>query len=98
MLSGMRAAFDAMLAEFDPDRMQEEFDKLLNKGLVPAKLRYWDLYRDKRREMVKDPETSFRRLFGEAFARAYEEQLNQLKAHERGSRRAGSTKRRPSDT
>jgi len=96
MLSGMRAAFEAMLAEFDPDRMQEEFDKLLNKGLVPAKLRYWDLFRDKRREMVKDPETNFRRLFGETFARAYEEQLNQLKAHERG--RAGSPSRTPSDT
>jgi type VI secretion system FHA domain protein len=97
MLSGMRAAFEAMLAEFDPDRMQEEFDRLLNKGLVPAKLRYWDLYRDKRREMAKDPEASFRRLFGEAFARAYEEQLSELKAHERGSSRAGSTNRTPTD-
>ena len=85
-----------MLAEFDPDRMQEEFDKLLNKGLVPAKMRYWDLFRDKRREMATDPETSFRQLFGEAFAKAYEEQLNQLKAHERG--RPGSPNRAPSDT
>ena len=25
------------------------------KGLMPAKLRYWDLYREKRDEMVKDP-------------------------------------------
>ena len=30
--------------------------------------------------MVKDPEASFRELFGEEFARAYEEQLRQLKA------------------
>jgi len=96
MLAGMRAAFEKMLAEFDPDRMQEEFDKLLNKGLVPAKMRYWDLFRDKRREMATDPETSFRQLFGEAFAKAYEEQLNQLKAHERG--RPGSPNRAPSDT
>ena len=30
--------------------------------------------------MVKDPEATFRELFGEEFARAYEEQLRQLKA------------------
>ena len=43
MLAGMRMAFESMLAEFDPDRLQQEFDRQLNKGLVPAKLRYWDL-------------------------------------------------------
>jgi type VI secretion system protein ImpI len=79
MLAGMRVAFEAMLAQFDPDRLQEEFDRQLSKGLVPAKLRYWELFRDRRDEIVKDPEASFRRLFGEAFARAYEEQLKQLK-------------------
>ena len=49
MLEGMRMAFDAMLAEFDPDRLQEQFDRQLSKGSlisIPAKLRYWDLYRD----------------------------------------------------
>ena len=95
MLAGMRVAFESMLAEFDPDRLQEEFDRQLSKGLVPAKLRYWDLFREKRHEIVKDPEASFRRLFGEEFARAYEEQLKQLKAQERG---AGSKNRKPSDT
>ena len=37
MLAGMRTAFESMLAEFDPDRLQEEFDRQLAKGLVPAK-------------------------------------------------------------
>ena len=35
--------------EFDPDRLQEQFDRQLKKGsllAVPAKLRYWELYRD----------------------------------------------------
>jgi predicted component of type VI protein secretion system len=68
-----------MLAEFDPDRLQEEFDRQASKSLVPAKLRYWDSLREKSREMAKDPEATFRQLFGEAFARAYEEQLKQLK-------------------
>ena len=78
MLAGMRVAFEAMLAHFDPDRLQEEFDRT-SKGLVPAKLRYWDLFRERRQDFVKDPEATFRRLFGEEFARAYEEQLKLLK-------------------
>ncbi|MEP7305008.1 MAG: type VI secretion system-associated FHA domain protein TagH [Acidobacteriota bacterium] len=86
MLAGMRAAFESMLAEFDADRLQQTFDHQLSKGLVPSKkLRYWDLYREKGADIVKDREASFRRMFGEAFARAYDEQLDQLKAeHPRG--------------
>jgi len=78
MLTGIRVAFEAMLAEFDPDRLQEQFDRQLSKGLVPAKLRYWDLFRERHGEIARDPQASFHRLFGEEFARAYEEQLQQL--------------------
>jgi type VI secretion system FHA domain protein len=90
MLAGMRVAFESMLAEFDPDRLQEDFDRQAGKGLVPAKMRYWDLFREKRREMVKDPEQAFRQLFGEEFARAYEEQLKQLKSRDVGASGAPS--------
>src|SRR5262249_52824231 len=82
MLAGMRVAFEAMLAEFDPDRLQEDFDRQANKGIGLSKMRYGDQFRDKRREMAKDPEATFRQLFGERFARAYEEQLQQLKKQE----------------
>jgi type VI secretion system FHA domain protein len=85
MLAGMRTAFEAMLAEFDPDRLQEEFDRQLAKGLVPAKLRYWDSYRERQQQAAKDPEATFRRLFGEEFARAYEDQLRALKSQDRGT-------------
>lgn len=83
ILAATRLAFETMLAQFDPDRLQEEFDRLMKKGSilgVPAKLRYWDLYRDKYGDMVKDADTSYRKLFGEEFAKAYEEQLARLKA------------------
>jgi type VI secretion system FHA domain protein len=83
MLAGMRVAFDAMLAEFNPDRLQTEFDRLGKGSLVPGKLRYWDLYRDKFSDMVSDADTSFRELFGQEFAKAYEEQLERLKAQGR---------------
>src|SRR5688572_19720643 len=86
MLAGVRVAFEAMLGELDPDALQDEFDRQLKKGSllsVPAKLRYWDLSRDKIHDMVKDPVTTFRELFGEEFAKAYEEQLRRLKAQSR---------------
>jgi type VI secretion system FHA domain protein len=92
MLAGMRVAFEAMLADFDPDTLQKEFDAQIGKHalpLVPTKMRYWDLYRDRRQAMMKDPEATFARLFGEEFRQAYEEQFRNLKA----SRRARAQQR-----
>jgi type VI secretion system FHA domain protein len=86
MLAGVRLAFDAMLERFDPDRLQEAFDRQVKKGAllaVPAKLRYWDLYRETVRDMVSDADKSFRTLFGDDFGAAYEEQLRRLKARGR---------------
>ena len=60
ILSAMRLAFESMLAQFDPNRLQEEFDRQMKKGSilgVPAKLRYWDLYRDKYADLAKDAQT-----------------------------------------
>jgi type VI secretion system protein len=88
MLAGVRVAFEAMLGEFDPDRLREQFDKHVKKGGLlsgPAKLRYWEMYDEKFRAMVKDQESTFRDLFGEEFARAYEEQLERLKAVSRAN-------------
>lgn len=83
LVSAMRIAFEAMLAQFDPDRLQDEFDRRAKIGSiigVPAKLRYWDLYRDRYGEMLKEGDASFRKLYGEDFARAYEEQLERLRS------------------
>jgi type VI secretion system FHA domain protein len=85
MLAGMRTAFEAMLHEFHPDRLQEQFDRQIKRGsliAVGSKLRYWDLYRDLHEQLFKDPDVTFRKLFGDAFAKAYEEQLQRLKAQE----------------
>jgi len=90
VLAGMRVAFQAMLGEFDPDRLQEQFDKQMGGGiaLVPAKMRYWELFRARNAEMAKDPEDTFERLFGDEFRRAYEEQFRQLKAQRQQRREA----------
>src|SRR4051794_18582495 len=92
MLAGLRVAFDAMLTEFDADRLQEGFDAQMSKHalpLIPAKMRYWELYRDKCQELVKDPDATFDRLFGEEFKRAYEEQFRKLKAARRSRAQPG---------
>jgi len=83
MLAGVRVAFEAMLSEFNPDRLQEEFDRQGKGSLMPGKLRYWDLYRGRFSDMVSDADASFRELFGQEFAKAYEEQLERLKAQGR---------------
>jgi len=83
MIAAMRLAFESMLAQFDPVRLQDDFDRQMKKGSilgVPAKLRYWDLYRDKYGELAKDADASFRTLFGEEFAQAYADQLERLQA------------------
>jgi type VI secretion system protein ImpI len=89
MLVGVRVAFEAMLSEFHPDHLQEQFDRQLKKGAlvsIPARLRYWDLYRDWIHDMVRDADTSFRELFGDEFARAYEDQLKRLKSQGRAGK------------
>ena len=87
----------AMLTHFQPDQLQEQFDRQLKRNALSsmtARLHYWDFYRDRHEELTKDPEATFRRLFGEEFAKAYEEQLRRLKA----DRRNAAAAPRSSDT
>jgi type VI secretion system FHA domain protein len=90
MWAALQAAFDNMLAEFAPDRLQKEFDDQLKKGALiskPASWRYWELYRAKFHDMVRDAEKCYSELFGDEFARAYEEQLKRLKSQGRAPKR-----------
>lgn len=75
MLAGMRAAYEAMLFQFSPDRVEQEADGGGRRSVFAGKGRYWERYRDSFQNMVKDPDDCFRRLFGDEFARAYETQL-----------------------
>jgi type VI secretion system protein len=86
MLAGLRVAFEAMLADFDPARLEEQFDRQLKKGAllsVPAKLRYWDAYRDRTQQLLQDMDATFRKWFGDEFVKAYEEQLERLEVERR---------------
>ncbi len=90
MLAGVRAAFDAMLQEFDPEQLEQKFEQgsrrsgLLGMG---GRGKNWDLYVQRYAELTRDADDAFRKLFGEEFGRSYEEQLQRLRAARAGSKR-----------
>lgn len=78
LLAGMRAAFEHVFAQFDPARF--ETDPASHSALRAWGNRPWKRYAQHYRELLSDPDERFRRLFGEEFARAYEQQLARAKA------------------
>ncbi|MGY1411060.1 MULTISPECIES: type VI secretion system-associated FHA domain protein TagH [unclassified Luteimonas] len=82
MLAGMRAAFESLLAHFNPDRLEREVDSG-GRRAFSGKGRYWERYRDDFERTARDPDECFRTLFGDEFARAYEAQLARLKSARR---------------
>jgi type VI secretion system FHA domain protein len=88
MLEGLRAGFEAMLASFEPDRLEQEFDRAAKRGLLGSRggrSKFWDLYVQRFKDLNSDSDDTFRRLFGDVFADAYEEQLERFKAAGRHS-------------
>ncbi|WP_186205829.1 type VI secretion system-associated FHA domain protein TagH [Burkholderia gladioli] len=80
MLAGVRSAFESLLAQFDPARIEQESEgggrRLSLGGNRP---RHWERYKEQFEALTRNPDECFRRLFGDEFARAYEEQLARLK-------------------
>lgn len=83
MLAGVRAAFESLLQHFNPDRFEQEADGGSKRSAFAGKGKYWERYREHFESLNKDPDECFRRLFGDEFARAYEEQLSRLKSARR---------------
>ena len=71
-----------MLRRFDPKELQQRFDKRRSKSKLRLSSggQYWDMYKDLYDDMTQDADANFQRLFGEEFARAYEEQMQRLTA------------------
>ncbi len=86
MLAGVRAGFDNLMNRFDPAQLQESIDRQGKRGLFGGgKTSYWERYAERFQEMSADRDETFRRLFGEEFARAYEQQLSVLKRGSKGA-------------
>jgi type VI secretion system FHA domain protein len=87
MLAGMRAGFEQLLERFDPEQLQENFDRQAKRSAVlgMGKPKYWELYADYYAALRGDRDDAFRRLFGEEFAQAYEKQVELIR-HTRGTK------------
>jgi type VI secretion system protein ImpI len=82
MIAGMRAGFESLMNQFDPEHLKERFDKQAKRGGilgVVAKPNYWEQYGVHFEGLRGDRDDAFRRLFGEEFALAYEKQIALLK-------------------
>ncbi|HET7561233.1 MAG TPA: type VI secretion system-associated FHA domain protein TagH [Rhodanobacteraceae bacterium] len=84
MLAGVRAGFDAVLRHFDPEHFDREGEG--SRYGFGGKGKHWERYREHYQSLVADPDACFRRLFGDEFARAYEEQLARLKSARKAQR------------
>ena len=87
VLEGMMTAFVEFIDRFDPDELQENFNRTLDKKpLFRAlnKLKYWQLYCDLYPIMTQQSTGTFPHQFGEDFVRSYEKHIAEFKRLERG--------------
>ena len=80
LFDAMKAAYEHILGQFDPDLLARKFDKSSSKRFLGgSKGKNWDAYQSLYDEYKEDNEVTFKRLFGEVFADAYERRMHSLK-------------------
>jgi predicted component of type VI protein secretion system len=80
-MAGMRAALEGVLGRFDPAELEGKLAKGSKlSSLIPAtrKARLWELFQELFSQLQREAQDDFDELFGRAFLRAYEEQLDRL--------------------
>ena len=84
-LDAMNSAFIEFADRFDPDELQESFDRAIDSKLLGFmnKSKYWDLYCDLYPIMTEKGGGRFPQMFGEEFVKAYERQVNEYRRHDR---------------
>jgi predicted component of type VI protein secretion system len=76
-LDAMSSAFIEFADRFEPEELQEGFDRTLGSGLLSFsnKSKYWGLYRDLYPIITEKGGGRFPQMFGEEFVKAYERQV-----------------------
>jgi len=85
-MAGMRAALAGVLERFDPERLERRLtQKRMIDSLLPMhrKARLWDLFAEMYGDISREAEEDFHELFGKAFLRAYEAQIDKLRQEEK---------------
>lgn len=80
-MAGMRAALSGVLDRFKPEQLEGRItDRGFLDSVLPGsrKAKLWDLYEQHFADISREAEDDFQTLFGRAFLRAYEEQIDRL--------------------
>ena len=77
VMAGIQAALSRLLARFDPGNLETRLEQSVFDNIWPAnrKAKYWDLFTTEYQAIAREAEDDFNELFGDEFARAYEERL-----------------------
>jgi len=92
-LDAMNSAFIEFADRFDPDELQEGFNRTMGKKLFgfSNKSKYWQLYCDLYPIITEKGGGRFPQMFGEEFVKAYERQVAEYQRHDRnGTSTAGA--------
>jgi len=75
--AGVQTALDRLLERFDPRNLETRLHQTVLDSILPAsrKAKYWDLFTTEYQAIAREAEDDFNELFGDEFARAYEEWL-----------------------
>jgi type VI secretion system protein len=76
--AGVQAALNRLLDRFDPHNLETRLQQTVLDSILPAsrKAKYWDLFTTEYQTIAREAEDDFNELFGDEFARAYEERLH----------------------
>ncbi len=83
VMAGMKAALDGVLQRFDPQQLEAKLtSRSAIDSLIPAtrKARLWESFQRLFSQLSSEAQDDFDELFGKAFLRAYEAQLDRLQA------------------
>jgi type VI secretion system FHA domain protein len=85
-MAAMQAAVRTLLDGLDPAKLRASAEQSGGMTLLPAqkKARAWDAYEALHSRTVQALADDFDSVFGKAFARAYEQALDEIAAKERG--------------
>lgn len=96
-LDAMNSAFIEFADRFDPEELEESFDRTIGSKLFSFmnKSKYWALYCDLYPIMTEKGGGRFPQMFGEEFVKAYERQVADYQRFDREG--TGGTARKPAD-
>lgn len=81
VLVAMRNAYESMMSRFSPENLIPLFERMGSKGLtMNKKAKNWEAYQSWFKQLQKDQEETYNRMFGEVFADSYEKKLSELKS------------------